>query len=115
MLLLLLAVALVGGCTRKRGKGMPCDSTRDCREGLVCVGFCTTLDLFGEDKLVEEWRDDYNRKTRCTDDTPPCRLHGRCTWKEGRGCIATSDQACRRTIWCKQLGRCRAVKGRCRK
>lgn len=64
---------------------------------------------------VQQWNDDYSSKTQCAKDTPHCRLNGRCTWIKGRGCIATSDEDCRRTLWCKQLGRCRAVDGKCRK
>jgi hypothetical protein len=114
LLVVLLLVGFVGGCT-KRSKGEACERTADCKEGLICLVVCVSEDVFDKDGLVQQYQDERSSKTACAEDTPPCSLHGRCTWKKGQGCIATSDEVCRRTIWCKQLGRCRAKGGRCRK
>lgn len=91
---------LLCACSKKDSN---CATTDDCQKGFSCIK--EQPKHHGE--LVKGVC-----KDSCTLNMTQCRVHGLCTYKEGK-CVATSKAECSRTVGCQKWGFCSEKDGKC--
>ena len=78
-------------------EGQPCTKNEECAELLGC----------GPDKTCQTFK-----TIECLGRETACKKEGRCRGSD-KGCIAGSNDDCKRAEACKEYGRCTAKDGKC--
>ena len=107
---LLFVVVLVGLAGCKAGEGDSCREQKECRDGLQCFGQEATGARSAWSRKCLSRK---NANALCEADVA-CKEHGRCAAKDGQ-CVATSDEDCKPTEYCKRIGNLNALFGSLRK